>query len=216
MTGVSAANATARGEAGFTLLELLIAMTIFGFLSVALVAGLKLGISIWRMSETAAESANRIRKAQGDLSDMIAGAFPLSVSDDSGVHVDFDGRANAITLLAPNSNIPGGMARITIGEVGDGDRTALVATLTPELSSRSDIAAEQRVLLPGVQSVAFSYYGTYDPNRAPSWLAEWRNRAVLPQLVRVRIAFADHKSLPWPELVVAPHVASGVNTPTNR
>lgn len=68
----------------------------------------------------------------------------------------------------------------------------------------------------GVQSVAFFYFGNSDPNRAPAWHVEWRNQPRLPLLVRVHIAFADRKRAQWSDLVVAPHVAAAVNTPTNR
>ena len=61
------------------------------------------------------------------------------------------------------------------------------------------------VLMDGVQSVAFSYYGRYAPNRPLAWGERWQDRRTLPQLIRLRITLVGGRQLP--DLIVAPRPA---------
>ena len=48
----------------------------------------------------------------------------------------------------------------------------------------------------------------------PSWRDEWHEQKFLPDLVRLRVTFADGDEGAWPDLVVAPRI-SATTAPTS-
>jgi general secretion pathway protein J len=201
----------APSDAGFTLLEVLVSMTLLAMLSVALLSAIHFGTEIWHASERAASDSNRIRSVQAELSQAIARAYPETVADASDGHVDFDGQADSLTFLVPDENVPGALSRIAIA-VDDDDKAAnLTMSQVLELAASPDDDDTRRVLLRGVKSIDIAYFGKRGDKAVAEWDDSWRNRNTLPQLIRIRIAFADAHARPWPDLIVAPHIAADVN-----
>ena len=197
-------------EAGFTLLEVLVSMTLLAMLSVALLASIRFGTEIWRVSERAASGSNRIRNVQAELSQAIARAYPETVGDASNGHVDFDGQADSLTFLTPDKNVPGALSRITISVDDGGNAADLTLSQALELSA-SPNEDSSHVLLQGVKSVDIAYFGKRGDKAIPDWEGSWRNRSALPQLIRIRVSFSDPHARPWHELIVAPHITADVN-----
>ena len=88
--------------AGFTLVELLIALTLVGLLATLVFGGVRLAARAWgRTDDRAAEAADRWAVANV-LRDAIAGAYPAFASSDPRDRtIAFDGEAGSLTLLAP-------------------------------------------------------------------------------------------------------------------
>ena len=63
--------------AGFTLLELLVAMTLLGLLMMALFGGLQLGARVWEVSERALDDEGRTLAVRRFLHDRLEQAFPV-------------------------------------------------------------------------------------------------------------------------------------------
>jgi len=198
-------------EAGVTLLELLIAMTLLGLLSIALLTSLKTGTRIWSIAEGAATDANNVRNASAELSRMIADAYPETVQGASDGHVDFQGRSDTLTFLTPDRGLPGALSRVTLAikEVDGAQMLSLTRSL--ELAATGTAHRDTRILLRGVAALDLAYYGKPDKDSDPHWLTTWVNHSRLPDLVRVRVTLADARSGTWPELIVAPRVAADVN-----
>src|SRR5262245_35771661 len=89
-------------EAGFTLLELLISMTLLGFLMVLVFGGLRFGTHAWANSEARSSGTDDIRLAQTFLRHSLERAYPhFLYADPASAHVDFSGTANEIVFLGP-------------------------------------------------------------------------------------------------------------------
>ena len=58
---MAAARGAHRGQAGFTLLELVVAITLMGLVLVMLYSGLRAGLNGWDSGEARAEATNRLR-----------------------------------------------------------------------------------------------------------------------------------------------------------
>lgn len=90
------------GDGGFTLLELLVAITVFALMAGILVAGFRFGVRVWEQAETASMQLTDVESAYAIVRRLIANAQPLTVaSEDGNVHVDFAGTASRLSFVAP-------------------------------------------------------------------------------------------------------------------
>ncbi len=199
---------TAMSDSGFTLLEMLVAMTLLGLLSVALFGALRFGLRIWERSETLTAQSNLVRKVQAQLTREIMQAYPEVVgSDPTHQSVAFDGRSNTLSYLAADLAHPGALDKVEIG-IAPGSH-ALTRTEKMELSSGG--SARSMTLLGGISAMDISYFGSQGENDAPRWQSEWQNRMSLPSLVRIRARFAEKNSAPWPDLIVVPRISADIS-----
>ncbi|HSZ74975.1 MAG TPA: prepilin-type N-terminal cleavage/methylation domain-containing protein [Rhizomicrobium sp.] len=195
-------------DAGFTLLELLVAMTLLGFLTALMFDGLRFGRRAWETTENAAQLSNTIRTFQYTLRDELSRAYPLlQAVDATHANIAFEGAADHVSFFAPDvEGVPSGeMARVTI----EADKTAVGSIVkissAPELAVSDDVRTRS-LELPGITSLAFAYYGKDKPNDAPTWRNDWDSHTELPELIRVS-AHSPHDDAVWPDLVIRPHIA---------
>jgi prepilin-type N-terminal cleavage/methylation domain-containing protein len=196
---------------GFTLLEVLVALTLFAVLTVLLFGGLRFGMRASAVGTAQLERSAEIASAAGFLRSQLADAQPLEQGEGAGRRpVDFDGTNDAIDFVAslPAHLAPGGWHRLHLGlEAQDGGQ--LVIRWEPlHATNGGDSSAAQRrsVLLDGVKAVEFGFFGTLGERRVPTWQERWRGAPVLPALVRMRVTFADGGRAA--ELVIALRAAS--------
>jgi len=182
-------------DAGYTLLELMIALTLLGFLSLLLFGGLKLGTRVWERSENVSANGNRIRSVQQLLSDQIRQIYPMLRAD---AHLDFDGDDSSLRFLTTASD-NGGLKRVTILNKGD----AMLSEVSDDEFARA--TAPAKPLLGAITSLRFAYYGARKGNEQARWHANWRDQTRLPNLIRVSATLRDH-ALTFPSLIVAPRL----------
>ena len=196
------------GEAGFTLLELMVAMTLLGLLSLVLFGGLRLGTQIWRRTDDVTADVRTIRAAQLLLRDELSRAYPSFVSSGTEQsHADFDGDANGVRFIAIDKS-SGTTARIGFKALGETGKS-LAYESEPELSGAAKTGdGAAKIVLSSLRSLAFSYYGPLKPGDKAVWQSDWHSRSSLPQLIRIRAAFEAKGAPPWPELIVAPRIAA--------
>lgn len=194
-----------RREAGFTLLEILIASTLLAFLSIGLLAGLRFGSNIWLKSQSRNVDANTMRVAERTLTAHLSSLYPKFVTESPTVaYVAFDGARDRMSFLSAATADTGHLARDTLEAGRDG---TLRLTMAPELA-RPGTAVEVETLARNVASAELGYYGAADGERVPSWHASWRNQRTAPSLIRIRVALKGGGNTPWPEMIVAPRIAA--------
>lgn len=195
-------------DRGFTLLELLVAVTLLAFLSVVLVAGLRYGTNIWRKTETKNTALTAARTAERIVAGNLARLYPKYVTvSPTESYVDFDGTAHAMTFFSTAQSQTGFLMRDTLEEVRDGDTLSMRIESVPELTRGGTIA---QTLLTRLASVEFSYYGIAGDAKEAAWYPAWQRQAGPPQLVRIHVAAADPGAPTLPDLIVAPRVAADV------
>ena len=198
------------GSAGFTLVELLVSMTLLGMLSLVLFSGLHFGRSVWQASETKTAAVDRIRAFQATLATELARAYPEIDQTNAGeaAKVKFEGEKDRVSFLTPSPANSGLLVQTTLRPELIGDRLHLIEARQLELS-RARGEATTNAHLPAISSVHLSYFGSVKDNEAPDWHDSWSNQAKLPDLVRVQVTFDDHR-LAWPDLIVKPRVEADV------
>ena len=196
---------------GFTLLELLLAITLLGLIAVMLAGGIRLGARVWETGEEHAEELARLEVVQGFLRRQLSQAHPLALPNNgSRRRYAFEGGPERLQFaaLAPPQFGLGGFSLLTLDldEGEQGKRLRLGWRLYhPEMAERPGPGeGRETVLAEGVAGIAFSYYGAPRRGEPPQWRDRWEGKRELPRLVRLRLEFADGRY--WPELVVAPRV----------
>ncbi|HXY99648.1 MAG TPA: prepilin-type N-terminal cleavage/methylation domain-containing protein [Stellaceae bacterium] len=198
---------SAKGAAGFTLLELLVAMTLLGLLTVLLFGGLKFGARAWARGEAHSAGAEEVRFVQQLLRRELEESYPFFLATDPlDPHVTFEGETQSLTFLAPAPQSLGvaGRARITLRAVAGEGGEKLVILARPELAFGDDASAE--VLIDGLEALSFSYYGAEGASDPPQWHDRWSDRRDFPKLIRVAARFPAGDARRWPDLVVAPRI----------
>ena len=193
-----------RRQQGFSLLELVVAITLMGLVLVVLYGGLRLGLNGWDSGERRAEASNRLRSAQEFLRRQLAQSMTVYETNDDRRErfVVFAGRSEGIEFVAPMPARLGqsGLYRMWIG-LTDGQ---LRLRQRPYLPG-DPAAGEERVnvLLEGVSAMEWAYFGPERDNdqESPQWHADWTSTERRPLLVRLNLTLRGESS--WPDLVVA-------------
>jgi general secretion pathway protein J len=192
---------TRAGESGFTLLELLVSLTLLGLVFVLLFGGLRFGTRAWERTASLTDASDSVRLTQSVLRNAIERACPrlLTTTDQHSMppRVDFAGSPQALAMLGPAPGSAGGQscARLTFAVRPDGTLKRLVLVM-------GDDSVNATVLLRRAQSVDLAY-------RAASggWQSSW-SAAALPSLVRIRAIFPKDDTRLWPELFVSPRISA--------
>jgi general secretion pathway protein J len=198
-------------DAGFTLLELLVAMTLLGLLMTVVFGGLRFGARAWERAETDSSGTDEIRLAQSILRHELELTYPKFVLGDlRRPHIDFEGTADGVTFLspAPTALEVAGRATIAIR------RTTLNGRIALALSARHELAldstpADTEVLVDDLRALEFSYYGSQGRDDTPNWHNTWENQTRVPDLIRIQATFGDRRRV-WPDLIVAPRISEDV------
>lgn len=211
------APARAPHAAGFTLLELLVAITLFALLSVVLFGGLRFGLRATEAGTARIDRTAEIAAAAGFLRNELADAQPLEKTADGDkerAEVAFTGEPGSIIFVAapPPQLTTGGwhVLHLALEPGPNGGRLVISGRLVRN-DAGDDVTAAidaRSVLLEHVASVSFAFFGTPDDGDPPEWHERWEGSANLPALVRLRIGFADGSSAP--ELMIALRAAAPV------
>lgn len=201
---------------GFTLLELVIGMTLLGFILALLFGGFRLAANTWDAVETRIERTNDEQLARALVRRLLAQMQPVRWKKAVNLPIAFMGERGGLRALAPLTGQAGAGGLRLIELVREGEEatatgkglTRLVLRQAPVRYDVEDFAsglneAKSYLVLGNLDAVEFSYFGPDKRGEQPRWQDVWTNPEQLPQLVRLRL-----KSLEagWSDLVVAPMV----------
>jgi general secretion pathway protein J len=188
-------------EAGFTLIEMLIGITLVAMLGALIASGTRLGTRSWDKAERLSDGSDDVMLVQGFFRRTIERVAPAFASQDPrDLTVEFAGDPDALLLMAPQPGTQYGgpwvQERFYVGQ--HGNHRALFAQRRLDASAPNPI-----VLLDHVSQVRFAYFGAAGDGAPAEWRESWINSLRLPDLVRLTIARDDPKLPVWPELIVA-------------
>jgi general secretion pathway protein J len=199
-------------QSGFTLLEMLVAVTVLSVLAVLVYGMLRIGMRSWEAGSERIASSDLTRIGWHYVHASLAAAAspPSRLPDDPGIH--FIGSPDSLEFV---SELPawlggGGLhaLRLSLADSPDGRDGRL------ELEARPMIAYDdpdldpaelpRAVLADDVGRLAFAYFGVDARGGGPAWLDTWSGRESLPLLVRMEVELADGSA--WPVLVAHPRL----------
>ena len=201
-------------QSGFTLLELLIAMTLLGFILTLLFGSMRLGSRSWDAGEQRSSNSTHLALVQGFLRRELTQIYPFRWKKKVNTELAFEGESNKLRFVAPIAVRlgPGGLYLVSLEQVRDKDGSQLVMKRRIPESDSSDFSAldsiEDKdnlvVLAEQVEAVNFAYFGAETKDAEPQWQDKWDNAKLLPYLIRIRVKFSNGRN--WPDLVVSPLV----------
>jgi prepilin-type N-terminal cleavage/methylation domain-containing protein len=166
-----------RNQEGFTLLELLISLSILSLLSMIIMNGIHTGVI---GSQKISEKLNRIDLTQSFdrfFRKKITALLPIETSDEEGSRIYFVGSKNGIKFITQSQNGP---QRYTITSYNENMIRFSAGVLQKTLNTYQ------------IGPHHFSYFGTLAGDHKARWHQTWKRQPNTPKLVRLTI----NKSLP--------------------
>ena len=203
-----------RRVRGFTLLELLVALTLMALMSSVLFGSLRLAARSWDAGEAKAVEVSEMRQTHEFLRAQLAAEYPQRLRKAVDYPLLFAGERDEIRYAAalPPRVADGGVFYFRLAVARDGDRGRLILERTitePDATAPPGFAdAERSVLAEGIDGLKVSYFGRDRDaavSDAPTWRDRWDDPQRLPLLVRIEVTL--QKGAPWPPLVVEPRRA---------
>lgn len=195
---------------GFTLLELLIGMTLVGFILTLLFAGLNLGTRSWEAGEQRIATSSRQAVVVDFIRRTLEQAYPLRWRVEDEEHLAFAGEAESLRFVGPVPMHGGALVnQVLVLDLVDGEtgRNLVMRWRIPDPREPGFEAAETgepKVLIKGIERLTFSYYGTESDAEAPAWHDRWLEQKMPPDLIRLQLVMENGEL--WPDIVAAPRV----------
>jgi general secretion pathway protein J len=197
-----------RSQRGFTLIELVVAMALLGVMMVLMYSGLTFSLKGWDAGAANGERTADRRIGENFLRRELSELFPMRWKDPMVLRLAFEGEAERLRFVSsrPADVTGGGLSLVGLAvEAASGGRAR---NLVMRRAMPDDAATDfgpldhggTTVILAGVDSVAFSYFGSETDFNDPKWTDSWTFPGRVPQMVRMRIRTADGTMLP--EMVV--------------
>lgn len=194
---------------GFTLLELLVAITITSLMASIMYIDLQFSVNAWKTGEARLNQMGQISTIQDFLRGRLEKAYPKWKVDDNNIgSVAYHGEPNFISFLTPMQVYLGKapLSEVSIGvketKPGQNDLEVMWKAKLPK--ENDVVQLEETVLLENIADVEFEYYGSEDVDKEPVWLKEWVNKTQPPFLISVSVHFLSGDDRVWPVLTV-PH-----------
>ncbi|MCW2239555.1 prepilin-type N-terminal cleavage/methylation domain-containing protein [Azospirillum canadense] len=197
-------------QRGFTLFELLIALSLLGLLTTVMYGGLRFSARTWEAASAHSDATMTIEAAQSFLRRSLEGARPPAAAPPSGAPrsapVPFVGRPDALAFVTTLPSVLGdgdGVIELrttdTGGDAGSGRRLLLRWTPLTSPGPPGD-----RTLIERVGGLRFRYFGASGEGGEARWWDAWPDPAHLPRLIRVSVSFPAGDGRLWPDFVATP------------
>jgi general secretion pathway protein J len=185
-------------ENGFTLLEILVALLVFGLVLVGLTRGVHYGLQAWRSQMRITADHDDLDAVDGALRRMTYVMDPGDDVDPAPITAAHD-HLEFISVLPDDAGTAPARRMAAALLVDRAHR--LVLRWRPYIHARPigpPLVPTETELLQGVSRLEFSFW-----RPAGGWINAWQDPG-LPALIRIRIVFPAGDPRHWPDIVVAP------------
>ena len=192
-----------RRRSGFTLLELLISVTLLALITTLVAYSIRIGATAWEGSKRVTESWQQQHLVEQFIVRELSQARPVRTGTEQGARVAFIGDQRQLrfaTLLPAHRGI-GGIYYVILGvetedDEAETERLVLTYWLARSDNFEADPAANQKrtVLLEDLREIEIRYFGAERQRDAPEWYDAWPDQVRLPEMVRIRFTSATGRS----------------------
>jgi general secretion pathway protein J len=192
---------------GFTLIEVVVTMTILGLILLVISGTFRMGLSVWDRGEQAREEGQRQRTVAQLVSRQLKSVVPYRIKTEKaeGDYLAFEGKSSSlkfVSALSLRALRPEGFV-FAIYEFQDGGQEGGRLVVYEKRVVNKDFFEEGPKdegvsVLIGLSEVRFEYFREEDKEktRSAEWVQDWnaKEEKALPRAVRMSITFKNGKS----------------------
>jgi len=195
---VIASRSNVYSTTGFTLVEVMITLTILGFILLIIFGGFRLSYSAWERGDSTKEELQRRRIISQLISQQIKSIVPYRIKTEKaeGDYLAFQGKSQSlkfVSALPIHTKRPEGFV-YAIYEFKEGR----LLLYEQRVLNRNFFEEEPRKetgisIIEGISNIRFEYYREADKekNLTEEWVEEWnaKEEKKLPKLLRMTLSF---------------------------
>ena len=173
-------------KTGFTILELIVSITILTLVLLIIGQGFRIGLNSWEKGEAETVETQQLRILSGMLTQQLKSFYLYRMKQDDDVQesIVFQGEKDSIlfvTTLADSSF--GGLKWVRYSY--DEGILYYKEGLLPDKDLLDNIEGDEEVLASDIEEVLFEYYVSHDEE----WNDSWENEDSIPDAVRVKLSY---------------------------
>lgn len=199
-----------RAYKGFTLIEILIALSLLSLILVMVFSSLHTSSKTWQAGDQQIEKNDSQRLMLDFIRNQLTQTVPLSLIDGKDNYVLFHGESAELRFVArlPAHRGGGGLywqsLRIDAGQQNMGLVLSYEALQADSRFFDSNMSDKTKTvsLIQDIDEIKFSYFGKKKQQDEATWHKQWKEQKLLPTLLRIQFSSSEATSW-WPELVIA-------------
>ena len=169
---------------GFTLIEMIFAMTIMSLVAMIIAYGFHLGTDAWKRGERETGETQKLRVLSGLFYQQLKSAYPYQMDIDDEKVVFFEGESDSITFVTTLTDSSFGGFKWVRYSFENG--TLLYKEgLLPDKEWDEKTEGKEKVVDTDLGSVEFSFYSADEEE----WNESWDFGEYLPGAVKIRISY---------------------------
>ncbi|MEN8265156.1 MAG: prepilin-type N-terminal cleavage/methylation domain-containing protein [Nitrospirota bacterium] len=173
-----------NSEAGFTLLEMIAAMTILSIVTVIIAYGFYLGIDAWKRGEKETDWTQKMRVLSGLFHQQIKSAYPYEINIDDEKAVIFKGTSDSIMFVTALTDASVGGFKWVRYSFQNGTLMYNEGIL-PDKELDENSGGKEQIVDTDLEKVEFSYYSSDEQE----WEESWDFGEFLPGAVKISITY---------------------------
>ncbi len=197
---------TARG---FTLVELLLAVTLMSVLLALAYGGFRASTRATDRGQDILQESSRLRLAHQFVHRQLNQLLPMSFSDEESddLPVVFEGNSNSVRFVGPMPGYLGfggpQVQELRIVEGENGRELVLSHALLQGFEEAHLDARAPILLIDGIRSGSFSFQARDEQGEPGSWSDRWDQTEIIPLAVSLQLEFDEGAHMEWPDLVAS-------------
>lgn len=202
-------------QGGFTLVELLLAVTLMSLLLALAYGGLSASTRSSERGQAILEQSSRLRITHQFLRRQLNLMLPLDYAaeqEGNDQRTMFEGSASFIQFVGPMPGYLGNggpqVQLIELVEGTDGLQLQLSHALLQEFDQARLSERDPVVLLKDLQSAQFEFLEVDEEGLPLGWVTDWQITETLPLAVRLQLEFPESTQVVWPPLIAAARIDS--------
>lgn len=199
-----------KNNRGFTLLELLIAITLSILILVVLGAAMRLGYKAQEKGTERGEVTQKVRILEDRIAWLIRGAYPFYLNKTDEKKIFFDGKSDRAGFVTSSIDAHGkgpedlaGLKWVSIFADSDGLKIREKIFFLEDVFD--DSKGKVYLLDPEVRKIEFEFFEIKEDEKEGTWVSEWdpRDKETIPLAVKVKMTLERNgQKIEIPEMIV--------------